>query len=146
MVASGFAGPRGQRAREPEEPEGQLPWPLTRRELAPLAGQGLRELSFEDFLDREKPPVRRFRVLLARSDPPDVRAGGCLCGAIRYLFSGDPLTLYACHCTDCQVSTGSAFVLSMPAARESIELLQGTPEFVEIYHELRDAISEVRAS
>jgi SAM-dependent methyltransferase len=136
LALASLVAPRGRlllicRAREPEEPEGQLPWPLTRRELAPLTERGLRELAFEDFLDRETPPVRRFRVLLARTDRPDVRAGGCLCGAIRYRFSGDPLTLYACHCTDCQVSTGSAFVLSMPVPRESIELLHGTPEFVE---------------
>ncbi|MBA4007645.1 MAG: aldehyde-activating protein [Erythrobacter sp.] len=36
--------------------------------------------------------------------------GGCLCGAVRYtLREGMRLNAYACHCTDCQSRTGSAF-------------------------------------
>lgn len=36
--------------------------------------------------------------------------GGCLCGAVRYtLREGFRLNPYACHCTDCQSRTGSAF-------------------------------------
>ncbi|MEZ5682203.1 MAG: GFA family protein [Erythrobacter sp.] len=36
--------------------------------------------------------------------------GGCLCGAVRYtLREGIRLNPYACHCTDCQSRTGSAF-------------------------------------
>ena len=50
------------RGREENDPEGLMPWPLTRRELEEFTALGLREKSFEDFLDRESPPVRRFRV------------------------------------------------------------------------------------
>lgn len=39
--------------------------------------------------------------------------GGCLCGAIRYRVLSEPLTVHACHCTDCQRRAGSAFALSM---------------------------------
>lgn len=36
--------------------------------------------------------------------------GGCLCGAVRYtLREGFRFRPYACHCTDCQARTGSAF-------------------------------------
>lgn len=56
------------RAREAHEPEGQLPWPLTRRELDVFRSHGLEEVSVESFLDAEDPPVRRFRALYAR--PP----------------------------------------------------------------------------
>lgn len=36
--------------------------------------------------------------------------GGCLCGQVRYtLAEGFRLNPYACHCTDCQTRTGSAF-------------------------------------
>ena len=36
--------------------------------------------------------------------------GGCLCGAVRYVLrEGFRLNPYACHCTDCQTRTGSAF-------------------------------------
>ncbi len=52
------------RAREETDPEGQMPWPLTRQELGRFNALGLRTLSFEDYLDGEDPPVRRFRVLL----------------------------------------------------------------------------------
>jgi ubiquinone/menaquinone biosynthesis C-methylase UbiE len=51
------------RGREPSDPEGQLPWPLTRSELSAYSAAGLKELSFEDLRDPEDPAVRRFRVL-----------------------------------------------------------------------------------
>lgn len=39
--------------------------------------------------------------------------GGCGCGAIRYELAAAPLEVYACHCTDCQRFTSSAFSLGM---------------------------------
>ena len=54
------------RAREASEPEGQLPWPLTRAELDAFREQGLAELALESFFDHETPPVRRFRALYER--------------------------------------------------------------------------------
>jgi hypothetical protein len=53
--------------------------------------------------------------------------GQCLCGAVRFRVVDEPLTLYACHCLDCQRRTGSAFALSMWVRRASLELLQGEP-------------------
>lgn len=35
--------------------------------------------------------------------------GGCLCGAVRYAFEGDPVASMVCHCTHCQKQSGSAF-------------------------------------
>ena len=42
--------------------------------------------------------------------------GGCVCGAIRYSTSAEPLLTGNCHCTDCQHSsgTGMASVLMFP--------------------------------
>jgi len=54
------------RGREKDDPEGQLPWPLTRDELGELTRAGLREESFEDFADPEPPWVRRFRAAYRR--------------------------------------------------------------------------------
>jgi SAM-dependent methyltransferase len=48
------------RGREEADPKGDMPWPLTRAELESISG--LRILSFEDYVDQESPPVRRFRV------------------------------------------------------------------------------------
>lgn len=54
------------RGRNLGEAEGKMPWPLTRLELKEFEKQGLREISSEDFMDREDPPVRRFRVVYER--------------------------------------------------------------------------------
>lgn len=51
--------------------------------------------------------------------------GGCACGAVRYRLLEDPLELHVCHCSDCQRVSGSAFVMSMPIRRPSLELLRG---------------------
>ncbi len=49
------------RGREEGAPEGEMPWPLTRAEIEEVPT--LRTVSFEDYFDKESPPVRRFRVL-----------------------------------------------------------------------------------
>ena len=51
--------------------------------------------------------------------------GGCQCKQVRYQFTGEPLTCYACHCTECQTSSGSAFTLSMILNRKDIKIIQG---------------------
>ena len=53
--------------------------------------------------------------------------GQCFCGAIRFRVKQEPLTFYACHCTECQRRTGSAFALSMWVRRADIEVLAGEP-------------------
>lgn len=66
-----FVAPSGTllviaRGREPDDAEGAMPWPLTRSELAAFQEAGLDELRFEDYLDDEDPPERRFRVTYER--------------------------------------------------------------------------------
>ena len=51
--------------------------------------------------------------------------GGCACGAIRYRLLEDPISLHVCHCTYCQTITGTAFILSMPTKRRSLEVIRG---------------------
>lgn len=53
--------------------------------------------------------------------------GRCLCGAIEYRLNEEPITFYACHCTDCQKRSGSSFGLSMWVKRNSIEVTKGEP-------------------
>jgi SAM-dependent methyltransferase len=55
------------RAREAHEPEGRMPWPLTREELTAFEDAGLSLGRFEDFMDDEDPPVRRFRASYSRT-------------------------------------------------------------------------------
>ena len=40
--------------------------------------------------------------------------GACHCGYIRVEGDADPEKTTVCHCTDCQVSTGSAFRVNVP--------------------------------
>ena len=66
-----FVAPGGMllviaRGREPNESEGAMPWPLTREELTFFRSHGLEEISFEDYMDKEDPPVRRFRAAYRR--------------------------------------------------------------------------------
>ena len=55
------------RGRELDEPEGELPWPLTRAEMNEFVHAGLTEESFEEYFDNEEPPARRFRGLYTRT-------------------------------------------------------------------------------
>jgi len=53
--------------------------------------------------------------------------GQCHCGAIRYEAEVDPARVNACHCTDCQRLSGSAYRVSVGAPKETFRLLSGSP-------------------
>jgi hypothetical protein len=53
--------------------------------------------------------------------------GGCQCKALRYAIDAAPLSLYACHCTDCQKQSASAFALSMLVPRNAVRITEGEP-------------------
>ena len=48
--------------------------------------------------------------------------GVCACGAIRIEAEADPEKTQACHCTDCQTATGTAFRVSLPVAGETLKV------------------------
>ena len=53
------------------------------------------------------------------------RKGHCACGEVEYELSNDPMIVHACHCTDCQRLTGSAFVINMWIEAKNVNLLTG---------------------
>ena len=53
------------------------------------------------------------------------REGGCQCGAVRYRYEGEPISLAVCHCTECQRQSGSAFGMSLTVHKQDFRLLQG---------------------
>ena len=54
--------------------------------------------------------------------------GSCLCGHITYEAEVDPSDVGVCHCTDCQVLSGSAFRIGVPLPEEDFTLLSGKPK------------------
>jgi hypothetical protein len=54
--------------------------------------------------------------------------GSCHCGHIAYEAEVDPAKVTLCHCTDCQILTGTAFRWTVPATRENFRLLRGEPK------------------
>ena len=56
----------------------------------------------------------------------DVFEGQCQCGAIRYRVAGKVSTLFACHCTECQRQSGSAFGMALWIKRPVVDISGGT--------------------
>jgi hypothetical protein len=53
--------------------------------------------------------------------------GSCHCGQVTYEAEVDPDKVSLCNCTDCQMLTGSAFRVSVPAPAAAFRLLSGRP-------------------
>ena len=53
--------------------------------------------------------------------------GACHCGSIRFTATVDPSKVMVCHCTDCQILTGSSFRVVAPAPIETF-ILHGEPK------------------
>jgi hypothetical protein len=60
--------------------------------------------------------------------------GGCLCGAVRYRATKDPIPgrTIVCHCTICQRHTGSAFATFVAFDRGSVELIGSLRTYTEL--------------
>src|SRR4029077_14101455 len=54
--------------------------------------------------------------------------GSCHCGQVTYEAEIDPERVSLCNCTDCQMLTGSAFRVSVPAPKEAFRMLTGKPK------------------
>ncbi|CBX98919.1 hypothetical protein IAQ61_007470 [Plenodomus lingam] len=52
--------------------------------------------------------------------------GSCVCGTVRYRLLTSPLYCYACHCADCQKSSGSAFGLLLNIEVSNIRIISET--------------------
>lgn len=48
--------------------------------------------------------------------------GGCMCRAIRYKCSAEPIMMVNCHCRDCQQATGTAFAAAMLVLRDAVTI------------------------
>lgn len=55
------------------------------------------------------------------------RKGGCLCGAICYELTAEPVASGVCYCRDCQYVSGGAPAYAMTLPRDGVRLTQGSP-------------------
>lgn len=51
------------------------------------------------------------------------QTGGCQCGKLRYEITAEPLSVYTCHCLDCQRLTSSAFSLGVIVPETGFRLI-----------------------
>ncbi len=63
------------------------------------------------------------------SKTTDTHAGGCLCGAIRYVLRGDPTFSAHCHCRSCQRAIGAGFVTWVGVKPDDFEVTGGAIAF-----------------
>lgn len=57
--------------------------------------------------------------------PAPPYAGGCLCGAVRFSIVARPRAVNACHCLDCQKSSGTGAAVFLHCERADVTLQQG---------------------
>ena len=53
--------------------------------------------------------------------------GGCLCGAVRYRATAEPLRAMICHCATCRRVSGSAFLSFVHFPKDSFTWVSGEP-------------------
>ncbi len=53
------------------------------------------------------------------------REGGCFCGAVRYVTTGDATTLCVCHCESCRWATGAPMVAWGTFPRSQFRVTRG---------------------
>src|SRR5262249_4887183 len=51
--------------------------------------------------------------------------GGCVCGAIRYECTAEPIMMFKCHCRDCQQVTGGGFVVGLLVPASAFRVTKG---------------------
>jgi len=56
---------------------------------------------------------------------PDTYEGSCQCGEVRYCITGESINLFACHCTQCQKQSSSAFGMALWISNYYIESQSG---------------------
>ena len=55
----------------------------------------------------------------------EVFEGRCQCGEVKYRVAGTAATLFACHCTECQRQSASAFGMALWIRHGQVALLGG---------------------
>ena len=59
----------------------------------------------------------------------DQVTGGCLCGALRIVATGEPHRVGLCHCLDCRKHSGSLFAASAIFSQQAVTITGETRAF-----------------
>ena len=51
--------------------------------------------------------------------------GGCLCGAVRFIATGEPKGIYWCHCQSCRKHTGAPVAVFVAYEPQAYKLTKG---------------------
>jgi hypothetical protein len=54
--------------------------------------------------------------------------GSCMCGGIKYEYTGEPQVTALCHCTDCQKWSGGAYTSNIVVPRTDFKVTSGKPK------------------
>jgi hypothetical protein len=66
------------------------------------------------------------------SQPREMLAGGCMCGAVRYTIAEKPLATGLCHCNRCRPQSGSAFSAVVFVNRSAVTITGETADFEDV--------------
>jgi hypothetical protein len=58
-------------------------------------------------------------------------SGGCLCGAVRYAFAGEPRSVSLCHCSHCQKLSGGSFTINLVIREQDFTQEGATSLFID---------------
>lgn len=64
-------------------------------------------------------------------------SGRCVCGAVRYRVSAEPLRVSYCHCETCRRFTGAPVFAAAKVAREAFEVRGATVKYQSSEHGVR---------
>ena len=53
--------------------------------------------------------------------------GGCLCGAVRYRITSEPMVVCHCHCRSCRMAAGAPFITWMTVTGTGFAVSRGKP-------------------
>ena len=66
---------------------------------------------------------------MSQKAPHQTLSGHCSCGTISYRLVASPMVVHCCHCTWCQVQSGSAFAVNALVEMSKLEVTSAAPDF-----------------